>query len=157
MVTRKPPENPQLECRIFLAGSIEQGAAKNWQVEAEQIIHEFTNDVVILNPRRDHWDPSWKQSIENPQFRQQVEWELWGLKSADYIVMYFAGGTLSPITLMEFGMYANSGKLFVCADEAYWRRGNIEVVCDQNNLVLYDDFHRMMRDVIREIDAFQKI
>lgn len=50
---------------VFLAGSIEMGKAIDWQKE---IGDEFENsdDVCILNPRRDDWDSSWEQSIDNP-------------------------------------------------------------------------------------------
>jgi len=60
--------------KIFLAGSIEMGAAEKWQ---DKIVQALTDkDVLILNPRRDDWDSSWKQTKDNKQFREQVEWEL---------------------------------------------------------------------------------
>ena len=56
---------------IFLAGSIEMGIAESWQ---EKVVQELKNEpVIILNPRRDDWDSSWEQKIDNLQFREQVE------------------------------------------------------------------------------------
>jgi hypothetical protein len=37
------------------------------------------NQILVLNPRREDWDSSWIQSIDNPQFREQVEWEIYAL------------------------------------------------------------------------------
>jgi hypothetical protein len=121
---------------VFLAGSIEMGQAEAWQAEFEQA---FANDdIVILNPRRDEWDASWVQSIHNPNFREQVEWELAGQERADVIAMYFHPQTKAPITLLELGLCARSGKAIVCCPEGFWRRGNVEVVCARYGLPLID-------------------
>ncbi len=94
---------------VFLAGSIEMGRAENWQSSVEEALRP--DDVVVLNPRRDEWDDSWAQTIVNPRFREQVEWELAGQEMATVIAMYFAPETKAPITLLELGLFAHSGKL----------------------------------------------
>ena len=128
----KPP-SPLLKApgtrAVFLAGSIEMGAAGPWQAEIEASLADAP--VTFWNPRRDAWDASWRQSIEEPLFREQVEWELEAQERADLIVMYFAPETRSPITLLELGLFARSGKLVVCCPEGYWRRGNVQVVCQR--------------------------
>src|SRR5688572_177940 len=106
---------------LFLAGSIEMGLAEGWQERVESALADL--DVVILNPRRDDWDSSWKQSISDPQFRQQVEWELDGLERASLIAVYFVPDTKAPITLLELGLFARSGRLVVCCPDGFWRRG----------------------------------
>ncbi|MDP6442210.1 MAG: nucleoside 2-deoxyribosyltransferase domain-containing protein [Pirellulaceae bacterium] len=112
---------------VFLAGSIEMGSAQDWQTTLAESLAE--TDAVVLNPRRDEWDASWEQSISNPQFREQVEWELDAQQMADVIAMYFAPDTKAPITLLELGLFAGSGKLIVCCPAGFWRKGNVEVVC----------------------------
>ncbi len=118
-----PPGRPSL----FLAGSIEMGRASPWQAAVEAALRD--RDVTILNPRREEWDDTWVQSITNPQFREQVEWELEAQERADRIALYFAPDTRAPVTLLEFGLFARSGKLCVCCPDGYWRKGNVEVVC----------------------------
>jgi len=112
---------------VFLAGSIEMGAAAPWQADIEAAF--ASAPVTIWNPRRDDWDASWRQSIDEPLFREQVAWELEAQERADLIVMYFAPDTRAPITLLELGLFARSGKLVVCCPEGYWRQGNVQVVC----------------------------
>src|SRR5207302_8762032 len=100
---------------VFLAGSIEMGTAEDWQAQLTEALRDL--DGVVLNPRRDEWDASWVQSVENPQFREQVEWELDGLERASVVAMYFAPTTRAPITLLELGLSARSGKTVACCPE----------------------------------------
>jgi hypothetical protein len=120
---------------VFLAGSIEMGAAENWQERVERTLRDYP--VTILNPRRDDWDGSWVQDIKNPRFREQVEWELDALEQSSVIAMYFDPSTKSPISLLELGLFAQSGKLFVCCPDGFWRKGNVQIVCRRYRVPLY--------------------
>ncbi len=126
----KPPAPlsiPRGKRSVFLAGSIEMGQAEQWQAALENALADL--DIVILNPRRDAWDATWEQTIANAQFREQVEWELAAQEQASVIAMYFAPATRAPVTLLELGLFARSGKVVVCCPDAYWRKGNVEIVC----------------------------
>jgi len=130
MIEIKAPNN--LYKKVFLAGSIEQDKAENWQ---EKIVEGLKDEpYIIYNPRRESWNSSWEQKITNDQFREQVEWELTALDDADIIVMYFDPNTMSPISLLELGLHATSGKLIVCCPEGFWRKGNVDIVCKRNNI-----------------------
>lgn len=125
----------------FLAGSIEMGAAEDWQTKIGQILDN--KGCVVFNPRRKDWDSSWVQHYSNPQFSQQVRWELNALEKADKIIMYFDPTTKSPISLLELGLFARSRKLIVICPEGFYRKGNVEVVCDQYDVPFYhtlDDY-----------------
>lgn len=138
---------------VFLAGSIDMGSAENWQTQFEQDLADL--DVVILNPRRDNWDASWEQSIDNPTFRTQVEWELAGLERATVVAMYFAPPTQAPVTLLELGLCARAGRLVVCCPPGYWRRGNVEVVCRRYGVPLVGSLAELVTGVRRRLDAEQ--
>jgi hypothetical protein len=114
--------------KVFLAGSIEMGAAVDWQKEVAEALSDL--DAVLLNPRRDDFDPDAEQSIHDDYFRGQVEWELHALEQADAILLYFAPGTKSPISLLELGLFGRTGKLVVCCPEGFWRKGNVDIVCN---------------------------
>lgn len=144
MLEVKAPHAYELaERMVFLAGSIEMGKAENWQTKLTEQFKD--TDVTILNPRRDDWDSSWVQSIENAQFREQVEWELKALEDATHILMYFDPNTKSPISLLEFGLYAQSGKLIVCCPDGFWRKGNVEIVCNRYHVPMVDSFDYLFR------------
>lgn len=116
---------------IFLAGSIEMGAAENWQTKVAGLL--AGTGYTLLNPRRDDWDSSWKQDINNPQFYEQVTWELQGIEDSEWVLMYFDPNTKSPITLLELGLIAGMSpeKLIVVCPEGFWRKGNVDVICDR--------------------------
>lgn len=129
---------------IFLAGSIEMGNAENWQ---EELTKYFERDFNIFNPRRDDWDSSWIQSIDNPQFYEQVNWELNGLDKSDLIIMYFDPNTKSPISLLELGLYATSKKLHVICPEGFWRKGNVDIICKKYDIPLYETINEFINKI----------
>lgn len=133
---------------IFLAGSIEMDSAEDWQRRVVEKLEKL--DVLVLNPRREKWDPSWKQDYTNPSFYQQVNWELTNLNFADIIFMYFSPGTTSPISLLEFGLQATNNKLIVCCPEGFWRKGNVDIVCDKYNIPLFEDLDEAIKYLIEE-------
>jgi Nucleoside 2-deoxyribosyltransferase like len=131
---------------IFLAGSIEMDKAVNWQKKCEELLSE---KFILFNPRRDSWDASWEQSIDNPQFKEQVEWELNALEKADVIIMFFATNTKSPISLLELGLFAHSGKLKVVVEEEFWRKGNIDIVCERYNIQQFNNLEELVIDLMK--------
>jgi hypothetical protein len=121
---------------VFLAGSIEMGKAEDWQTIVTDTIGQSGYMNYIFNPRRDDWDSSWEQSINNPQFNEQVSWEMTALDCAEEILLYFCEDTKSPISLLELGLHAKSGKLTVVCPNGFWRRGNVEMVCNRYRIPL---------------------
>jgi hypothetical protein len=133
--------------RLFLGGSIEMGIAERWQ---DKIITELTYDhVIIFNPRRDDWDSSINQSINDPRFYEQVDWEMRSLDSSDIIIFYFDPNTKSPVTLLELGLHAGSWdkKIIVCCPDGFWRKGNVEMVCERYSLTLVDNFNELLIEI----------
>jgi len=148
----KPPNNIISSSRsVFLAGSIEMGKAINWQSEMENLLSGIPG--VIYNPRRDDWDSTWVQSINSPQFFEQVTWELTALESASVIALYFAAGTKSPISLLELGLFARTGKVIVCCPEGFWRKGNVDIVCARYNISQANNISALAKMVISQIES----
>lgn len=136
VTTMKPPKKvgrTKDSFCIFLAGSIEMGKAEDWQTKVEKAVEaaseDFTSDIIMFNPRRDDWDSSWKQTIDDENFNEQVQWEFDQLKKADLIFLYFDPETKSPISLMELGLFADNKDFVVVCPDGFWRKGNVEFVC----------------------------
>lgn len=136
---------------VFLAGSIEQGKAENWQARVMLAIGDL--DITILNPRRKNWDPTWPQTPDFPPFREQVEWELNALDDTTHILFYFQPGTMSPISLLELGLYVDGDKAIVVCPKDFWRYGNVAIICEMYGIPLYHNLpggiHRLRNRLTR--------
>lgn len=127
------------EPSVFLAGSIEMGGAAPWHEAVAAQLNGYAS--MIYNPRRDDWDSTWVQSIEEENFNVQVNWELDMIGVADAIFFYFEPGTKSPITLLELGIVAATkpqNTVVVCP-EGFWRKGNVDIVCERVEIPVRTD------------------
>ena len=114
-------------------------------------------DVVVISPKRDDWDASWEQSIDNPQFVEQVEWELKAQEECDMRMYVFASSpeeakkSKAPITLMELGLHAGD-ETVVCCPEGYYRKGNVDVVCRWKGIPVYETLDELLSDMKASLD-----
>lgn len=130
---------------VFLAGSIEMGAAENWQ---ERVAKFFAkSNVLLFNPRRDDWDSSWEQDISNPEFKEQVTWELNMIDYADLVLMYFDPSAKSPVSMLELGYLAESDRVIVVCPQGFWRKGNVDILCERENIPLYETLDEALQKI----------
>ena len=142
-----PPSTIQVSGKsVFLAGTIDMGNSSDWQADVIMAFEEivWTHPITILNPRRKEWDNNWKQEIQNPKFAEQVNWELDALEKADVILLYLAAGSYSPVSMLELGLFGDSGKLIVCCENRFWRKGNIDIVCKRKNIPVCENLHDLI-------------
>lgn len=151
-VIKAPQEYTQGEaCDIFLGGSIDMGSAENWQERLTKDLSDYEN-IVILNPRRDDWDSSWKQDpTPGTQFYEQVSWELDQQENADVLVYYFAADSKSPITLLELGLFG-ADNVIVCCPKEFYRYGNIKMVCDRYEITMVETYEDMLKTIRDSLD-----
>lgn len=120
---------------IFLAGTIDMGNSKDWQHEVVEH-YKGISPLTFYNPRRDFVEGGF---ITDPDdFKYQVNWELYHQEKCSAIIMFIAGTSKSPITLMELGLFANSGRLYVICEPEFYRYGNVEVTCKRYRVPLYN-------------------
>lgn len=80
------------------------------------------------------------------------------------MALFLQPGTLSPISLLELGLLAgemgvrregkgekDKGKLVVCCPEGYWRRGNVQVVCERYGVVLVETLEEMQAECVKRL------
>lgn len=107
--------------KLFLAGGIT--SCDDWQKE---IIKEFKyiNNLTIYNPRREIFPINDPNAAE-----EQITWEYNHLKSCDYILFWFAKGSLNPIVLYEIGRFGTSSnkQIFIGIDPLYERKLDVEI------------------------------
>jgi len=163
--------------KVFIAGSIELGKARDWQTEFIEKLNKERSlkkvDVVLFNPRRRDWNDSWREDINNPQFREQVEWELEAQKIANIIPMHFEPKALAPITLMEFGLNIQlrcvamqvdgwnfiprlPSRLVVHCPKGFWKKGNVDIICARYNIKQVETLSDLIDITIEGIRVLSK-
>jgi hypothetical protein len=125
-----------LPVNIFLGGTIDNGDSFNHQdaLISELKKSETAHPLCIYNPRRSDW-PS---SEDHDEIDKQIKWELYHLERADLIVMNILGGSKSPISLMEIGLFASQNKLLVFCPKDFYRYDNVRVVCGSYGIPLFE-------------------
>lgn len=136
---------------IFLAGTIDNGDSENWQAKLISRLCDtcldYGRDTIIYNPRRDNWDPE----AGYHEIQKQIAWEQEYLEKADLIVMNLLPDSKSPISLMELGQYATSGKLIVFCPNNFYRYDNVKFMCEKYYIPLIDHRNIDESDIFNEL------
>lgn len=160
----KPPHHENYrpnDLTVFLAGSIEMGVAEPWQDRLTYLLQNMHN-LTLFNPRRDAWDSSWEQVKQNPQFSEQVNWELDKLLNvADVAVFYFDPATRSPVTMLELGLAIGKQNetgqhIIVCCPNGFWRKGNIDIVCENHEVQQVETIDELADEIVQLVIANDK-
>lgn len=138
--------------KVFLAGSIEMGKAEDWQEKVTKHLSDVCSKhdvkVTIYNPRRDDWDSSWEQDINNTQFFDQVSWELDHIEKSDIVIVYFDKATVSPITLLELGKVLESSTIpVVYCPEGFARKGNVDIACYRKDVPVFTEMDKFLEEL----------
>jgi hypothetical protein len=146
-----PPETPTYrKFTVFTAGSIEMGKAVQWQQHMVTFLSPLP--ITVCNPRRGIWDPNINPEAKDADFKIQVDWELGALEQADVICFFFDHTTMSPVTMLELGLWAASAKVVVCCDKRFWKQGNVDIVCERYGIPFVTTF----ADLVPEIEQMLK-
>ena len=154
-VITAPDNDPRRgKMSIFLAGTIDDSHSIDWQKELCERLSEskLTGGLTIFNPRRSQWN----SEISSEELKVQINWELSHLEEADWIIMNILGSSKSPISLLELGLFARTGKLKVFCPEEYFRSTNVEVTCEHYHVCLIktNDIDKIV-NTIKELTILQ--
>ena len=146
LVVLHPHEEAPTDIRgyttVFLAGTIDMGTAEDWQAEAAGLFRAKEGNFLLYNPRQEEWHPDWEGEMD-----YQVNWELEHLEKADYILMNFLPGSLSPISLLEMGLHAKDGKLLVICTPGYARYENVRITCARYSIPLFSSIEEAIATI----------
>jgi len=73
------------------------------------------------------------------------------LEASEVIAMYMGPESQAPISLLELGLFARSGKMVVACPEGFWRRGNVQVVCARFGVELVDSLEELIQGIERRL------
>ena len=125
---------------VFLAGTIDNGNSFDWQQEVIQQLQDI--DCVVFNPRKASWDVNLNPIEVTKALRTQVEWEQKAIEYASEVFFNFEGGSVSPISLLEYGQCWGTEKSTIVRCSAdYFRFGNIKIMQDLIQEPTYTNFN----------------
>ncbi|EXJ66829.1 uncharacterized protein A1O5_10024 [Cladophialophora psammophila CBS 110553] len=143
-------EIPQGVKSVFLAGTTSKVDTTDWRETLSTSL--LGTPITIYNPYRADWDSSWREDINFAPYREQVEWELEKQDQADIVVFYFHPATQAPISLLELGVCARApGKAIVVCPEGYWKRGNVQIVCNKFGFEMVDTLDGLKDAIIKRL------
>ena len=131
--------------KIFLAGTIDNGEADDWQYNVflhltmytevfnDNSINNFKN-FTVFSPRRKNW----KEDATQEDIEEQIKWEQEKLDEVDLIVMVLQDNSKSPISLLELGLYGPAGKLICFCTPNFYRYTNVKLTCEKWNIPLIE-------------------
>jgi hypothetical protein len=135
---------------VFLAGTTTAVGNVDWREKLSTSLSEYP--ITIFNPNRPDWDSTWREDINFDPYREQVQWELEKQMKADLVVVYFHPATLAPISLLEFGLSAQSpGKVIAIAPEGYAKRGNVQIVCQKFGIEFLDNIDNLYEVIVDKL------
>ncbi|KAF2003395.1 hypothetical protein P154DRAFT_520004 [Amniculicola lignicola CBS 123094] len=145
----QPPVEPDLTkgFSVFTAGSIEMGRAIKWQTRLVDVLRPLP--VTVCNPRRGMWETHKTPEANDNAFQVQVKWELSCLEKVSVICFYFDRETLSPVTLLELGLWAHSKKVVVCCPTGFWKGGNVRIVCERYGIPFAETFSELVPEIVK--------
>jgi hypothetical protein len=67
------------------------------------------------------------------------------LESADIVVLYLSPASQSPVSLLEMGLHARSGKRIILCPSGFWRIGNVDISAARYQLEKVDSLDALIR------------
>lgn len=75
---------------------------------------------------------------------------------SDVIALYLEPGTKAPISQLELGLHASGRKLVVCCPEGFWKRGNVQMVCEEYGIPLLGALEELKEEVEKRVEKLIK-
>ena len=73
------------------------------------------------------------------------------LEATDVIAMYMDPDKPAPVSLLELGLFARSGKMIVACPAGFYKRGNVQVVCQRFGVELVNSLEGLVEGVLRRL------
>ncbi|ROW05252.1 hypothetical protein VSDG_00290 [Cytospora chrysosperma] len=100
--------------------------------------------TTVYDPFQPNWTGDWREDLGDGRFRAQVEWELERQDGAAVVAFFLDERSRSPVSLLELGLCARSGKAVVGCERGYWKRGNVQAVCQRYGVPMADDLNGLV-------------
>ncbi len=74
------------------------------------------------------------------------------MRSAEIKLFYFEPGTVSPISMLELGEFADSYDTYVVCPDGFPRKINIEIFCDDKSIEVFDTLEGAIEEIKTQLE-----
>lgn len=114
--------------------------------------------LAVYDPVQPRWDASWREDdyyaaddAAASAFRAQTDWELARLAAAATVVVWLDARAAAPVSLLELGLVAASGRAVVGCQPGFWKRGNVQAVCARLGVPLEERLEGLVARVVARV------
>lgn len=75
------------------------------------------------------------------------------MDAATVVVVYFDERSKAPVSLLELGLVARSGRVVVGCQRQFWKRGNVQAVCARLGVPLEEDLKGLVKRVVERVQG----
>lgn len=75
------------------------------------------------------------------------------MEDATVIAVFFSAVSLAPITMLELGLFARTGKVVVACQKGYPKRGNVQVVCKRFDIPFLETLEDLQATVETKLEV----
>jgi hypothetical protein len=133
------PNNTAKQQSIFLAGSMDTQLFHNWR---KQVIDTYLGDYNFFDPTNRNYE-----KLNFLDMKLHIQWELDALEMSDKILLNFLPDALSPISLVELGLYVSSNKLIVVCPKEFYKSSYVHALCEKYNTPIFNEINSALTEL----------
>ena len=115
---------------IFLAGSMDTQLSHNWR---KQVMDAYLGGYNFFDPTNSNY-----KKLNAFDMKLHIQWELDALAMSDKILLNFLPDALSPISLVELGLYVASNKLIVVCPKEFYKSSYVHALCEKYSTPMFN-------------------
>jgi hypothetical protein len=86
------------------------------------------------------------ENLNSLDVKLHIQWELDALEMSDKILLNFLPDALSPISLVELGLYVSSNKLIVVWPKEFYKSSYVHILCEEYNTLIFNKINTALTE-----------
>ena len=126
---------------IFLAGSIDN-SKNNWRNYQMKKFKYYS----YFDPTNYNFS-----SLNNQEMINHINWEFTAMEKADIILLNLLPNSLSPISLVELGLYVSSKKIIIVCPKEFYKSTYVYALCKKYNSIIFEKLEEVTEEIFENI------
>ena len=101
----------------------------------------YLGDDKFLDPTNRNYE-----NLNSLDVKLHIQWELGALEMSDKILLNLLPDALSPISLVELGLYVSSNKLIVVWPKEFYKSSYVHILCEEYNTLIFNKINTALTE-----------